>query len=81
MADKLKVILTYDDGSKVEIEADNPYHAHSIMYYAFIIADEKKQVVRAECPEIDAFMYISDGSLKIKATDMNWVTDWEEVEC
>lgn len=75
--EKMKVIVTLNDGSEETHEAKDSYHAHWIMYGAFSIdRDNDKHAIRAECPEVDAKFYLSKGKVVFCATDMEWVNEY-----
>lgn len=85
----MKVIITYEDDSAREFEAENSYHAHNIMFYAFHLSNVKEdknhvktlnKAIRASCPEIDAEFYLKDNEVIMRATDMDWVTEMQEKE-
>jgi len=80
---KMKVILELTDNSVEEHEAENPFHAHNVAFYSFIIgrADENGapsmvQVKRATIPELGAEFWLDDkNELNVKPTDPSWI-EW-----
>lgn len=92
----MKVKIYYHSGEIKEIEALNPYHAHQIMLYSFLIDKDGTRtdwVVKAECKEIDALFHYDEAKKQLvldKVTSGDFrsfldevakdMIDWKELE-